>query len=350
MQFLHQLEPDGLVAAFAAHPPEGFTLLDAAPPVFAARFDLLTTADDALKQRLAALPLYRYWSRWLQIRTAFVGTTVSEYALFPRGTAPAARVVELLQRFRPSHALMIFKDLPQASPLLCAAANQHAHALAQACVDAGCVMVEGQALAYVAIDVPDIDSYLQRLSASRRQNLRRKLRSRAALDVRRLPTGSDCFRDPATIGAYYALYEAVFAQSEVHFDRLTRDFFATVLQDAASGGVVFEYRQAGTLIGWNLCFEADGKLIDKYIGFRYPEARAANLYFVSWMLNLEYAIERGLSHYVAGWTDADVKAQLGASFTATRHAVYVRNPLLRRLARHFAGHFEGEAGALKQPA
>jgi hypothetical protein len=57
-------------------------------------------------------------------------------------------------------------------------------------------------------------------------------------------------------------------------------------------------------------------------------------------VNLEYAMERGLRHYVAGWTDPEVKAQLGASFTPTRHAVYVRNPLLRALARRFSGHFE----------
>ncbi|MGJ7583396.1 GNAT family N-acetyltransferase, partial [Variovorax sp. RHLX14] len=76
------------------------------------------------------------------------------------------------------------------------------------------------------------------------------------------------------------------------------------------------------------------------IGLSYPEARECNLYFVSWVLNLEYAIERGLTHYVAGWTDPEVKAQLGASFTFTRHAVYVRNPLLRWLARCFVSRFE----------
>ena len=286
--------------------------------------------------------MFRYWRCWLRVQTAFVGTTVSEYAPFPRESLPSQLLANLLERWGLRFPLLIVKDIPSASPLLLAADNAYADSLVRACTDVGCVLVQGQALAYVVIDFSSIDAYLRHLSSSRRQNLRRKLRSRAQLEIRRIPTGSHIFRDDAAVDAYYALYSAVFAQSEVHFDRLTRSFFACVLRDANTGGLVFEYWQDGVLIGWNLCFETDGKLVDKYIGFRYPEARACNLYFVSWIVNLEYAVERGLTHYVAGWTDPQVKAQLGASFTFTRHAVYVRNPVLRWLARRFASHFESD--------
>ena len=76
------------------------------------------------------------------------------------------------------------------------------------------------------------------------------------------------------------------------------------------------------------------------IGLRYPDARRHNLYAVSWMHNLEYALQRGLDAYVAGWTDPQVKAQLGARFTFTRHAVYARSALLRALLRRLHGSFE----------
>jgi hypothetical protein len=81
-------------------------------------------------------------------------------------------------------------------------------------------------------------------------------------------------------------------------------------------------------------------LIDKYVGFRYPEAREANLYFVSWFHNLAFARELGLRYYVAGWTDPEIKAHLGARFTFTCHAVYVRNGILRAGLRRLAGYFE----------
>jgi hypothetical protein len=115
-----------------------------------------------------------------------------------------------------------------------------------------------------------------------------------------------------------------------------------VLQDASSGGIAFEYRRDGQLTAFNLCFRTGGKLIDKYVGFRYPDARALNLYFISWFHNLAYALEHGMTHYVAGWTDPEIKAYLGAKFTLTRHAVHIRNPLLRTMLRRFARWFESD--------
>ncbi|MDR2299770.1 MAG: GNAT family N-acetyltransferase [Comamonas sp.] len=346
----NQLEPSGLLKQFTSHPPEGFALLKDWPaPAFTAPFDLLTTADDALKARLLSLPGGPWLSTRLRLQTDFVGTTVSEYALLPQ----AGGAMQLARQLR-SHAgrrmLTIVKDLPQASPLLGSEDNAASAALLQALKEQGFIAVEGQALAYVPIDFASAEEYLSGLSKNRRSSLKRKLKSLAQLTIQRIPTGS-AFADEARVDAYYALFEAVYAQSEIHFDKLTRAFFADLLRDADNGGMVFEYRdrQSNALLGWNLCFEHGGKLIDKYIGLSYPAAREANLYFVSWMINLEYALERGLSHYVAGWTDPEVKAQLGASFTMTQHAVFIRNPLLRALGRRFAGHFESDSAWNSSP-
>lgn len=345
----NQLEPSALIRLFAVHPPEGFVVHADWPAVaFTAPFDLLTTADDALKDTLHKLPGGAWLSKRLTLTTDFVGTTVTEYAVLP--AAPSAQLLAAQLRQRAGRRMLtIVKDLPQDSPLLPAADNTEAKALAQALSAAGFLLVEGQALAYVPIDFASIDEYLARLSKSRRHNLRRKLKSRAQMVITRIPTG-EAFASDAQVDAYYALFEAVYAQSEIHFDKLTRSFFAVLLRDASNHGIVFEYRAADTnaLLGWNLCFEHEGRLIDKYIGLAYPQARDVNLYFVSWLVNLEYAIERGLSHYVAGWTDPEVKAQLGASFTFTLHAVFIRNPLLRALGKRFASHFESDKQWSKQ--
>jgi predicted N-acyltransferase len=344
MPFISQLEPDGMLAAFMLEPPLGFAV-DHSPqgmPAFVAPFDLLTTAEAPLRRRVAALPLYRRWRALLRWRTRFAGTTVSEYAPLPAGVSPVLLAQGLKAAFGRECALLIVKDIAQESPLLDAAANAHARAFAAACAGEGFVLLEGQALAFVPIDFGSDDEYLARLSPGRRKNIRRKLRSRADLEIETLRTGDTCFRDEATLAAFHALFDNVYAQSEIHFDRPSAAFFRLLLQDASSGGVVFVYRHGGQMIGWNLCYEYGGKLVDKYIGFAYPEAREHNLYFVSWMHNLRYARERGLSHYVAGWTDPEVKSFLGASFTFTRHAVYARNPLLRALLRRLGSHFESD--------
>ena len=344
MPFIAQLEPDALLAAFMREPPAGFAV-DHSPQgmlAFVGPFDLLTTADDALRRRVAALPLYRHWRRLLRWRTRFAGTTVTEYAPLPPAVSPAALAHGLKAAYGRECRLLIVKDIAQDSPLLDAAGNAHARAFASACEAEGFVLLEGQALAWVPIDFASNDEYLARLSAGRRKNIRRKLRSLADLDIEAVPTGDGRFDDEATLTAFHALFDNVYAQSETHFDRLTAPFFRALLQDADSGGVVFVYRHGGQVIGWNLCYAYAGKLIDKYIGFAYPEAREHNLYFVSWMHNLDYARRRGLTHYVAGWTDPEVKSFLGASMTFTRHAVYARNPLLRGLLRRLGNHFEGD--------
>ena len=344
MRFATALEPEGLVEQFLAHPPRGFVAQRSRSgmPSFVAPLDLLTTLDPELRRRIVGLPLYRRWGRLLHWRTRFAGCTVTEYAPLPSGSSPDALVQELLELDAGACAVLVVKDLPDNSPLLEVAANERADAFVAALVARGFVLLEGMPLAWVPIDFDSPDEYLARLSSARRKDVRRKLRARERLQVEALPTGSPCFEEAAVLDVFYDLYRQVHAQSEIQFDLLEPAFFTAVLRDAGSGGVVFTYRSEERLIGWNLCYEHAGKLIDKYVGFAYPQAREHNLYAVSWMHNLGYACERGLSHYVAGWTDTAIKRHLGARFSLTRHAVYLRQPLLRALLRRLAHRFAGE--------
>ena len=346
------LEPPGLVRHFLAHPPDGFSAapLPDGTPAFVAPFDLLTTADDDLRRRVTRLPLHAWWGRLLRPRTLFVGTTVSEYALFPAGACAATLARDWAQGPGRRHPFLIVKDIPQESPLLDRASNTLAGEIATACERAGFVLLEGQALAFAPIDFESTDEYLARLSASRRKDIRRKLRVRSRIEVEEIATGDPRFADAALREAFYALYLDVYAQSEIHFDRLSRGFFDAVLQDASLGGVVFVYRVDGRMIGWNLCFVVGEALVDKYIGFDYPAARDWNLYFVSWFHNLEYARRHDLACYIAGWTDPEIKAALGAKFTFTRHAVRPRSRLLRLLLKRIAGRFESDRQWAKERA
>ncbi len=242
----------------------------------------------------------------------------------------------------PSYPFVIVKDIPTEPALVGEQAMAYSRRFAEVCRGSGFVLVEGQALAYVPIDFTSIDGYLERLSHARRKNIRRKLRSAATLEIEAIPIGDARFSDETFLASLYALYLNVYAQSEIHFDRLTAEFFRAVLQDSDIDGVVFAYRVGGALIGYNLCVCANGVLIDKYVGFAYPEAREHDLYTVSWFHNLEYALQRGFHTYVAGWTDPEIKRHLGATFTFTLHAVYVRNAIIRMLLKPFKGLFESD--------
>lgn len=347
--YLNLLEPAGLVAEFLAHPPRDFAAgtSNDGTPWFVAKFDLLTTMEADAKRRITALPLYRWWGEWLKPLTCFVGTTTTEYSPLPARVDARVLAARIKAEHARRYAFLIVKDTPQDSPLLDAASNAASSAFVDACRDNGFVLLEGQALAYVSVDFASTDEYLSRLSSGRRKDIRRKLRSSAELEFDAVPTGDARFADPAVRAEYYSLFLNVYNQSEIHFDLLSADYFDAILQDAASGGVIFVYRHQGRMIGFNLCYVCGGNLVDKYVGFVYPQARELNLYFVSWIRNLDYALQHGLKHYIAGWTDPEIKRYLGARFTFTRHAVWVRNPLLRAILRRFAGAFESDRAALE---
>ena len=339
------VEPQGLLEHFFRYPPVGFepflTTEDGTPGFFAP-FDLLTTADDGLVEGIQRIPGHKWLRKMLTLRTCFIGSTASEYCPLNSNRDSTTLLNALMDTWRRRSLLLIIKDIPVQSPLLSSIANQQANAFTKACEEKGFFFVDGQALAYVPIDFSDQDEYLGRLSSGRRRDIRRKLRSRADLRIEILKTGSDRFQDESFLEELYEQYLEVFAQSEIHFDLLSRDFFNAIFQDSRLEGRVFLYFRNDALLGFNLCFIHEGMLIDKYVGFRYPAAREFNLYFVSWMENLAFAREHGLRWYVAGWTDPEIKAYLGAKFTFTRHAVFVRNPVLRRVLSKFSGHFESD--------
>lgn len=333
------IEPCGLINHFLAAPPRHFSTFSAGgAPGFSTAFDPLTTIEPAVRRKIDALPLARRWRP--RLGTGFVGTTVSEYALFPRAVAPDEFVRRLLDEVAPRYPLLIIKDIPTDAVLIGDEAFAYSRRLVEVCRASGFLLVEGQALAYVPIDFTSIDEFLARFSRSRRKDVRRKLRSAAALTVDALPTGDAAFHDDETLAAFYALYLNVYRQSEIHFDLLSADFFRVLLQDAHSCGVVFVYRRGGKTIGYNICFVENGVLVDKYVGFAYPQAREHNLYAVSWFHNLEYALAHDLRCYVAGWTDPEIKRYLGARFTLTQHAVYLRSRLLKAMLRPFKRFFE----------
>jgi Peptidogalycan biosysnthesis/recognition len=341
-RLLNSLEPPGLIQHFLHCPPEGFEIVVSAvgQPGFLVKFDLLTTMDAGALRFVNALPAAGLVRQMLTWRTLFWGTTVTEYLPVPSQIDGLASVESMLTTWRRSSRLCVLKDIPNQSPLLTEAERIAAAELIDVCKSRGFILIAGQALAYVPIDFENVEEYLSRLSSSRRKNIRRKMRARADIQIEMIDTGCERLNNAAFLNELYELYLNVYRQSDIHFDKLSAEFFSAVFKDPSLDGHLFLYYSAGQLIGFNLCFIHNSMLIDKYIGFRYPAAREHNLYFVSWMENLAFALSRKLRHYVAGWTDPEIKAYLGAKFTFTQHAVYVRNPVLRRILAKLSGHFE----------
>ena len=345
------LEPPGYAELFAAHSPVGFdSHYGSELSTFCTDFSLLTTLEPKTLRKLAVLPFSSRLSSRLSLYTCFVGTTITEYAPLPGGRNPD-EILDLVHtaasRSTRKPSLTIIKDVPCSSPLLGKRENDFADDLTIRARARGFMEVEGQALAYVPIDFSNVDVYLASLSSVRRKGLRRKMKKRLLLDMEVLPLGHYRFNEQPFLDTLYIMYLNVYRQSDVQFDLLSSAFFSALLRSQTIPGVVFCYYHNGSLIGYNICLLHENRLIDKYIGLVYPQARELNLYFISWVVNLEYAVANGLSAYIAGWTDPEVKAGLGARFTFTRHLVHIANPLLRGFLTPFRKLFEGDRQRLE---
>jgi hypothetical protein len=196
---LHNLlEPEGLVRHFQENPPRDFEVLhlDSGVPAFSTAFDLLTTVEPSIRTWIHRLPAFARWHPLLEPESGFIGTTVSEYALFPFD-ADAKELADSLTALARRYPLVIVKDLPAEATLVGERALAFSNQLITQCLDAGFVMVEGQALAYVPITFASIEEFLSSRSESRRKNIRRKLKSRTSLQIESIPTGDPRFRDPS---------------------------------------------------------------------------------------------------------------------------------------------------------
>lgn len=353
-EYLNQLEPAILFHAFHSDPPEGFAPLEIGGcggklPAFVTEFDLLTTADDTARKAVHILkkvvPFFNKIN--LRPRTLFVGTTVSEYVLLPKDIQLSGLTGLLVSKMNDEKcSFIIVKDIPCDSPLLSDAENTLSKSLMFSLEESGFILMSGQVLAYVPITITSTEEYLLKFSKSRRKDFKRKLRSFSEISVEALRTGDDFFVD-ANVELLYQLFINTYNDSTVYFEKLTLSFFRKLLTDNGSDGIVFLYRHRECIIAFNLCFIFGRCLVDKYIGFRYPEARKHNLYFLSWFHNLDFCIKNNLETFIAGWTDPVIKVYLGAECIITHHAVYVKNPVLRFCLKRLRGFFESDKRVLE---
>lgn len=340
---INLLEPRELLGLFRRRPPLGFAVVagDKGITGFCMKFGLGTTLDPALKRWLG-------WFIKLLPRpyTFFVGTTATEYAVFPAGaTAQESSEWIISQTGKLGATITVVKDIPDASPLLSPGENLWTRGLRSRLEEKGFDAISGEALAFVPIQFSSLEEFLRRFSKSRRRNFRRKMKARSQVRVQEIPIGSGFFTASAT-RALYRLYKNTYAQSDIHFDCLSEEFFQELFTAPNIPGKVFLYEHEGRWAAFNLCLETDSLLIDKYIGFDYSISSDLNLYFLSWFYNLEYCLRTGKKTYVAGWTDPAVKAQLGASFTTTIHLVRFRYRWMRLLFRLCRRLFEADRNEL----
>ncbi len=171
--------------------------------------------------------------------------------------------------------------------------------------------VKNMPVAVNTIDFDTLEDYYASLSYATRKDLRRKLRKSAQIDIREYQGV------PPNIDEIYALYLQTYEKSDLKFEKLTPTFFEFV------GGLMPEntrfvlYYSGQQLIAFNMLLHNTHTLMDKYIGMHQPLAAEHNIYFLSWMHNMEMCLRDGFTQFQSGQASYEVKKRLGASLEDT---------------------------------
>ncbi len=320
--------PPGMaLRAVAVRDPRGFA---AGAPLFALNYRLDTPLQGGPLEALCNA-LHRRLPRLLEWRMLGVGSPFTEHcrvAVHPRltdaerGAALAALVAEVeAEAARGGAGLVAYKDV----------SATRAPGLGEVLTGRGYFPVESLPLAVLDLaECPDEESYLARLSKATRKDLRRKMKGAGSVTVSQhcAITGME--------HEFAALYAETQAQSALRyndFEDLPADYFQWVSQTLKERAIFVCYRVDGVLAAFNLLFVEHDRVIDKFLGMRYPLARDHDLYAVSWMYNVRLCQSIGRRYLQSGQTAYASKLRFGSDLVPSVHYVKHRNPLLHALLR-----------------
>ncbi|MEO7477764.1 MAG: GNAT family N-acetyltransferase [Lysobacteraceae bacterium] len=281
--------------------------LRAVIPAFVTDYRLDTTLDGGLRRVVALLA--RAMPALLRPRMLALGSPVSEscHVGFAANSTPAERMrmLAVILDGCENHAatqqarLFAIKDVTDAQSTL----------WEQALTARGMRRQAGQATAALALPYATFDDYLASLGRATRKDMRRKLRTRAALRI-------EWRRDLEGIREEIVrLYRNTLEHAAMQLEELTADFFDNVLNELVGRASCVCYWLGDALVAFNLVLHDGARLIDKYIGMDYRHVRTLNLYYVSWMENVRYAIEHGIPVYQSGQGLPEEKLRMGSILT-----------------------------------
>jgi predicted N-acyltransferase len=314
----------------------------AVQPFFLLDQDLLIGAGP----RLAALAgkVRRLWPRFLKMRTLMVGCSAGEGHLHASSSASqrrdaeilAANITRLARKERAS--LIVLKEFPAL----------YREALS-------CFLPHGftriPSMPMTRLDLSgyaNFEDYIAKTFKSKRRNeFRRKFKAAEQLGPIELEILSDA---SALADEIYPLYLQVYERSDLHFEKLTKEFFREAGRRMPDKVRFFIWRQDGRIIAFSLCLLGENTLYGEYLGLDYSIALQLHLYFYVMRDTISWAIANGYTSIMSTALGYAPKLQM-------RHVLepldlYVRHasPAVNAVMKHILPWLEPTRGeeTLKQ--
>ncbi len=257
----------------------------AVQPYFLLDQDLLTGVGQRWLN--LAAKVRRVWPGFLKMRTLMVGCAAGEGHLHATASGSqhrdaeilAANIVSAARRQRAS--LIVMKEFPA----------RYRDALA-------CFLPRGFAripsMPMTRLDLTgykSFDDYLAKaIKSKRRTEFRRKFKAAE----QSAPIDLEIVTDVSPIvDEIYPLYLQVFDKSELHFEKLTKEFFCEIGRRMPDKTRFFVWRQNGKIIAFSLCLLEDNTFYGEYLGLDYSIALDLHLYFYVMRDMVSWAIANG---------------------------------------------------------
>ena len=295
-------------------------------PTFTMRYDLSTTASGQLGRLIKAAQ--HISPKFLTFGASCIGSPFTESC--PIGLDPTlcsqdqdAIVAELLSFWARSAAaenirLLGVKDLSAQS-------RDRFGALIR---KLGFSEIASLPMARLPVTFDNLNDYFQTLSRATRKDLRRKLKTRPYVSVQWTKDITDHIDD------VMAMYHQTRARSPWAFETLTPHYFQHVLARMNGRAMMCLYLRDDRPVAANLVLIDEHRMIDKYF-ICGDEGRALNLYFLSWLENIEFCLKRRLRLYQSGQAAHETKLRLGSELSMSwiffQHQNQLINLLLRAL-------------------
>jgi predicted N-acyltransferase len=140
----------------------------------------------------------------------------------------------------------------------------------------------------------DFEDYMAKaLSKATRKDLRRKFK-----DTENAGITMEVVHDLTPyVDELYPLYLEVFERSDLHFEKLTKEYFCRLGQEMPDKLRFFIWRQQGQAIAFSVCMVNGDEIHDEYVGLDYSVALDLHLYFMTLRDVLEWSMKNGYKWY-----------------------------------------------------
>jgi hypothetical protein len=298
----------------------------AVQPCFVLDLDLLTGA----KPRIGVLTnlIRRVWPRFMRARTLMVGCAAGEGHIdgesepLRRANAQMLASSILDEARKLKTRLIVLKEFPAKyrSTLECF-------------VDADFTRIPSLPNVLLNIDYQNFEDYMTKaLSGNARKNLRRKLKAAEGA----APIEMSVIADIAPmIDEIYPLYLQVYHRSNLHFEKLTKDYFCGLSSRLGDKNRFFVWRQNGKVIAFGSCLLQGDMIHAEYLGLDYGVALELHLYHHTFRDLISWGIAHGYKRFHSSALNYDPKFhlryQLDPIDLYVRHTSPVLNPIFARI-------------------